>query len=304
MSFFPLLPSQEEVYFVGLPGQSFVDIQPPNPPNPPKFNGSYSNTSGINVSIEGDIDSVRAVIETLTQNPPILGSSQNMPTPSMPQQVNIPPRTGSINGNPIIYYNNHAYSHSGIVIIATDRHNNSYVVLFKNANHEYQELSGTLDNAIIIQHLSQPEKALFENAKKQVSLGSFFTFDIKTPSLTNKDITYQDQTLCKAYLHIVRVNDILDISNAFMHNRQQVRDSFVDIKFVETRSMQEYLTRHTIDTLQTTQIISHNRTLIKCNSSTLEILSKMAGIWGSYIPYTRLPQTTTSGPNNTITFTV
>lgn len=279
MSFFPLV-------FFDLPGQSVVDLQPPVP-DPPVYNATYSNTSGINVSINGNIDSVHAVLDALTQNPPILGSTQNMPAhppPQMPQQINVPSRTTTINGNLVLNYNNRSYSQSGIVIIVKDRNNQSYVVLFKNASNEYQELGGTLDSGIVNNNLSQPEKALFENAKKQAYIGSSFTFDIKTQSQNSINTTIPDQTLYKVYLFIIRVNDILDISNAFKNNLQKVQaqDSFVDIKFVKTSQMQHNFVNYNISILQQKQIISSDGTSIKCNSRTLEILKQMANIWDRY----------------------
>lgn len=280
MSFFPLV-------FFDLPGQSIVDLQPPVP-DPPVYNATYSNTSGINVSINGDIDSVHAVLDALTQNPPILGSSQNMPAlqpQQMPQQINVPSRTSTINGNLVLNYNNRSYSQSGIVIIVKDRNNQSYVVLFKNASNEYQELGGTLDSGLVNNNLSQPEKALLENAKKIASHKTSLTFDIKTSPVNNIDIANSNQTLYKVYLYVIRVDNILAIQNAFNTNKQivQIPDIFTDIKFVELQNMQHLLSTHNISPLQQMYIRSHDNINIKCNQDTLKILQQLSRIWHKYI---------------------
>ena len=280
MSFFPLV-------FFDLPGQSVVDLQPPVP-DPPVYNATYSNTSGINVSINGDIDSVHAVLDALTQNPPILGSSQNMPAPpppQMPQQINVQSRTSTINGNLVLNYNNRAYSQSGIVIIVKDINNQTYVVLFKNASNEYQELGGTLVSGIVNNNLSQPEKALLENAKKIAYHKTLLTFDIKTSPVNNIDIANSNQTLYKVYLYVIRVDNIVAIKNAFNVNKRivQIPDSFTDIEFVELQNMQHFLLSRDISTLQQMNIRSHDNINIKCNQDTLKILQQLSSIWHNCI---------------------
>jgi hypothetical protein len=249
------------------------------------------NYNGKNITISSiDSASVMDIVYSLQKNPPVkTPTTTNLQiTPTTP--ANPASLEYNDDGNVYLHMNNKKYSGSGALIIITDIHNkSSLVILFKDSRNKYHEPGGYINKDIAKKYIkSDPENILFMNAHKYMEEESVRLFVMKKP-LQNKYIDIQlfsTNELYRLYLYIYKTNNSDEIKINHEHNKRIIRESddnyenyITDMDFFYYNIIQEYIDNEYVNIDAPYGIIQTDDGInVRVAGRTLKILKKLKPI--------------------------